>query len=509
MKINRSVYPRWRVRNSQARKSRRGVAVIIVLTIIAITMSMSYAILRSQSTIVRIQSNSNLRGNARQAAMTGYLVALRKIQDASWAGADTTFTGNAAANMTYSVSYVTGDASLTSTSSDYSEYPYRITMTVTGTATDPTNSAASVTDHIQAVLKLVPRALQAEPTNFSSITQYTVYQTDTQHFQIENRRRIEGPVLVKGDIRLFTEAPNGNSPNTRYIQDLGLLRMTSGQDYRPFNAQINLPFNSTNSTIRGQLTTNFGLTLVDTSATSMANDWSFPSSVATYKLYTGGKSYTVATAAATLSNTTLTSNPLTNPAGIFYRNGDVSIGNGVTILGTLMSSGKIQLTGTSLNLQPVSLPALRGTTTRINLPVLVASDDLRLQGTATGTVTGFIGTFSEFILDQRSQATSLQLFGHVATPKFTWHDCIEWNSGSSWWSTMWILFTFQAGQPGGQTNFVTWLASGTLPSTPTVTLKPETSVPVYHWQNGSNPIFVKHTSDPGLRWDVLNWKENP
>ena len=492
-----------------ARRDRRGVALIIVLTLIAITLSLSYAVMRSQGTIARIQANSDLRANARQAAMAGYLIALRQVHNSSWAGADTSFSGNAGPRMTYQVSYVTGDASLTASNPNYSEYPYRITLTVTGTATDPSNLAVSVADHIQAIVKLVPRQLQPEPTNFSSMIQCTAYQTGSNDFQIEPRRRIEGPVRIQGQLKLFKQSPNDATANLHYIQDLGLLRTASNLDYRPFTGPISLPFSNTDSTTRGELTANFGLTLSNISESSPASDWAFPNHPTTYRLYTGGKVYTVSTAASTLQNVSLAANPLTNPAGIFYSSGDITIGNNVTIQGTLLASGKIQLSGTNLNLQPVGLPAVRGTTTPIKLPVLVAADDIEIKNTATGTVTGMLASFNNFLLDQRSQAVGMQLLGNVTAKQFAFYDCTEWSLGGGMWSTLYSMFVLQRGMIGGTTNFATFLQNSGFPSVPTVTLKPETTAATYHWQTGNNPVFVPHSSDPGLRWDVLSWKEYP
>ena len=498
-----------RGRRARARRDRRGVALIIVLTLIAITLSLSYAVMRSQGTIARIQANSDLRANARQAALAGYLAGLRQMHNASWAGADTSFSGNAGPNMTFQVSYVTGDASLAATSTSYSEFPYRVTMTVTGTATDPTNLAVSVSDHILAVVKLVPRQLQTEPATFGSIIQFTAYETGSNDFEIEPRRRIEGPVRIQGKVRLFKEAPNDSAANSRYISDLGLLRTSNNLDYRPFTGPISLPTSSSDGTTLSALTTNFGLTLTNITATSPASDWAFPSTARTYRLYTGGKVYTIANAASTLQNVSLAADPLTNPAGIFYSSGDVSIRDNVTIQGTLLASGKILVSGANVNLQPVSLPAFRGTTTPIKLPVLVASSDIEFQNTASGTVTGMLASFNNFLLDQSSQNLTLQLFGNVTAKQFTFHDCTEWAFGGGTWSTLYTLFTAQKLLPNGTANFATYLRNAGLPSSPTVTLKPETTAATYHWQTGNNPVFVPHASDPGLRWDVLSWKEYP
>ncbi|HZZ73465.1 MAG TPA: hypothetical protein VFE24_14520 [Pirellulales bacterium] len=487
-------------------RARRGVALIIVLSIIAITLSMSYAILRSQGTILRIQANSDLLARAKQAANTGYLVALHKIHDASWSGADTSFSGTLTAGQTYQVSYTTGDASLVSTSSDYWLYPYRITITITGTAVDSSNSAISVSDHIAAVLQLVPRQLNTEPTNFSTMTQYTAYETTNADFQIEPRRRIEGPVLIQGKVTLFQDSPSDPAANSRYIQDLGLLYTSFNTDGRPFSGKLSMPLNKTPPGTRTTLTSNFGLTLQDTPAASAGSDWTFPAGL-TYRLYTGGKAYNFGTASATLQNTSLVANPVTNPAGIFYCSGNMTVRDNVTVQGTLYANGKIQLPGVSLSFQPATLKALRDSSTPIKLPAMVAANDIEFQSTASGNVSGLLASFGQFMVDEGAQSLSLQIAGKVIAKQFTLHDCTEWDLNNGVWSIILTLFNLQ--KSSGTSNFCVYLGYSGLNSTPATTIKAEAAAPVYHWQTNGNPIFVKHASDSGLRWDVLSWKEYP
>src|SRR5690606_14022179 len=72
---------------SHARPSptqRQGASIVFVLCMIALTLGASYAIVRSEMSSVRIQQNSGRRGLARQAAMQGLSVAMRKMQESGW-----------------------------------------------------------------------------------------------------------------------------------------------------------------------------------------------------------------------------------------------------------------------------------------------------------------------------------------------------------------------------------------------------------------------------------------
>ena len=115
---------------------RRGMAVVMILGLLAITMAMSYSMMRSQAINAQIQHNSQRGGHARQAAITGLATALRKIHQDDWEGIDTEFTGWLSTTESYSVSFATGDAALTPGDPDYEMYPYRVTITSVGRVED-------------------------------------------------------------------------------------------------------------------------------------------------------------------------------------------------------------------------------------------------------------------------------------------------------------------------------------------------------------------------------------
>ena len=108
---------------------------------------------------MRIQQNSNRHALARQAAMVGLSVAMRKMEVSGWTGVNSTISGSLNAQDSYSVTYTAGDDSLTSGSANYSEYPYRVTFMSTGTSTDSGSSPSRATHKVRAVVRLIPRKL--------------------------------------------------------------------------------------------------------------------------------------------------------------------------------------------------------------------------------------------------------------------------------------------------------------------------------------------------------------
>jgi len=57
---------------------RRGMALLMVLLLLSLTLGLSYAAMRSQATVSMIQRNSDRRASARQDAITGLSVALKR-----------------------------------------------------------------------------------------------------------------------------------------------------------------------------------------------------------------------------------------------------------------------------------------------------------------------------------------------------------------------------------------------------------------------------------------------
>src|SRR2546430_9067956 len=113
----------------------RGIAVVMVLGLLAITIAISYATLRGQGTTTQLARNNSRSLEARAAARSGIAAALRKISENAWGGVGSTLNSGVTANSSYFVTFTTGDEKLLPGSTDppYSEWPYRLTIDSTGT----------------------------------------------------------------------------------------------------------------------------------------------------------------------------------------------------------------------------------------------------------------------------------------------------------------------------------------------------------------------------------------
>jgi hypothetical protein len=400
-------------RRSSVAARRRGMALVLVLALISLTLGVSYALVRVQTSTVKTATNGRLTDAARQAALTGLSAGLRRISQTSWGGIGSTVTGNVNTTDTYGVTFTEGDPNLLDTDPDAADWPYRVTVTATGYAVDPTASGVTTTYKVEAVARLVPKQLSSNPSMWTMMLGYVYYQTGTDNNSVQLPVRITGTQRWNGTLSSFlTSYPTTTNQRQRYLSDLNAMRTNGYADCRPFNGPIVTLTSAMSTTNRNFLTSNLGVTLSNAAAASTTN-WSHPGTVTTYKLYAGGTSYTVPTLGSTISNTTYQPSAKTNPAGLFFRNGDVAIGNNTTVVGTIISTGNVIITGTNVSLQPASLTPLTGTTSVPQLPAVVANSQFRISDGSYSTVRGTVAAFDSFTSLSGTQDTRLDFQGNL------------------------------------------------------------------------------------------------
>ena len=486
------------------RGERRGFTVLLVLALISMTLGVSYALLRTQAASARSSANGRMRGSARQAALTGLSAGLRRISQTSWGGVGTSLTGNVSGSDTYSVSYTAGDASLAVTATNAADWPYRVTIAATGYSVDPTASTVSTTYKVEAVVRLIPKKLAANPSAWSTMLPYTFYQTKTDSLSIQLPLQINGPQHWQGGLTTFMSSyPTTLAQRNQFLTDLNAMRSNGYPDCRPFTGVITMPTGSTTTTVRSQLTSNLGLNLTNSPGSNVSN-WSHPGTVSTYRLFPGGPSYNVPSLGTTISGTTLQADPRTNPAGIFFRNGDLSIGNNTTVVGTLIATGDINLVGTNVSLQAPTLIALDGATALPQLPTAVVGDDFQLQSGSGATVVGTVAAFDDFINLAGTQSTAFNMQGTLIAAAVITEVRNEWNFGSLWWSLLWSAYNGQSSVP----YWPVYAAGSSLDYTPRLSLNPAPATNVVRqWFTGDAPVYDVGTGDPGLKWSVLRVTE--
>lgn len=483
-------------------RSRAGLAVVLVLGLLSIALALSYATLRSQATIQQIQDNNDRRQQARLTANAGLGLALARMHEANWGGVGSTLTGTLSSTESYSVAFVGGDPRLTSTSPDYGRWARRVTVTATGSSSDPAYPTVVVTHRARAIVELVPRSLASEISGWSSTLPFTLYQFGTQSCELQLPCRIEGACRLQGTVSLASSAPNTTASRQRYLADLNLMRTNGQPDYRTVTGPISLPFSATGQTTRDLFTSQLGVTLSDITQQS-SQSISFSLAAGTYRLYPGSPTFNMQTVGSSLEEVTLSPDPVTNPLGIHYRNGSVTIADDVTIRGTLLCTGTVTVEGEDVQFEPADLANVSGQSDPVRLPVVIANT-FRLNTEATGQARGNVVCWSEFRAVAGCNCLDFTIQGRVLTNRFRFEAREEYTA--RWWSLLLTLFQADA---GGHAYFPTYVAAHGALLTPDLVIRPDASNRRDHYYNPSDPFYAVAAGDGGLYWDILELTDLP
>jgi hypothetical protein len=229
----------------------------------------------------------------------------------------------------------------------------------------------------------------------------------------------------------------------------------------------------------------------------------------TYQIYPGGPVYNVGQVSSTISGANFAPDPVTNPLGIFFSGSDVTIGNNVTISGTLISGGAVNIGGAGINFVPFNLPALAGSSAPVRLPAIVANGNFHCASGVGASIAGIIIAGGAATIDSGSQSNGVALSGHlIAGGDIAIHGRSEWQLSASMWNTLYTAFQAQLLLPTRVLYFPTYLSAFGLNSNPLLTVKPDPTLLLNQWQDLSGPIYVPAGGDGGLRWELLSWTDN-
>ena len=501
-------------------------AVVLVLGLLALTLTLSYAMLRMEYQVEQSQTNISGLEKARLAAVTGISVALRKMHDGTWAGVNTTLHGNLTTGVSYDVGFAAGDSSLTSAHPDYAEYPYRVTLSAVGTAVDPAQPNAQVSYRVQAVAQLSRRQLNAAatPSRWAQLNSYTVYQWNAsstpRDLPIELPCQIRGNACFEGALRLCQAYPKYQSSRERYLKDLRLLSQ-AGTDYRPFTGTVALDNSRQSGSVTNELTSWLGVNVTGISGNSIV-PLTFPSGVTSYQLYPGGKVYAIPRLQDVLvspaKNQVLAADPLNNPLGVYRTDASWSFMAGSKLTGTLLCENPtavITVSGSAVQLSGLNLPNLEGSNASYQLPLAIVKNDVVVAGSSVSTVSGLVIAWNQFVISSGSKGTLLTLTGRVFADGFGINGRTEWSTltDAQWQQSLSdflnqydpLLFALGLSEQ----YYPRWMEKSPylLAAAPKLNFIPPTNV-TYHWPNWGQPIYVKADGDAGLRWNLVSWGES-
>ena len=397
---------------------------MVVMVSLSISVTVAYAFLQTQSTALQIGDNGTRQDLALQAAQAGAAVALQDLQSATWAGVSTTLTRNigtvSGGNLTYSVQY------LAASGSSAGETALRVLIRSTGTWLSTRDSTQRAERVVEVVSQLQPRIpgraivsgdlaaaedVADNPTNFDQIQTYALWGRDTgSTLVLEPGDRIEGNIWINDNPVLYGDPHWDSDVRDDFMKAVGtrFTRTVSGQKQflHPHPLSGTVTFKSNPSSSQQSDLSDFKvswtrISSMPSSPTIDFSDWQ------TYRVYANGFIYASETVSSSLQNVTLRPSAA-NPLGIFYRNGSISLGDNVTIQGTLVSTSQISFNGDDIHVVSYNYCTDAGTpiTTQAEnwprLPAIVAdrvSFDRNTSSTVEGaillkdTFTGAGGTF--------------------------------------------------------------------------------------------------------------------
>jgi len=234
------------------RYRRDGFAVVIVLALLSVTLALSYSMMRVQSTTSQIQQNMSRQADARQAAISGLSAGMREMYESDWEGITSTLTMNLGDNRSYQVSYQAGDAWLTADDPDYSQKPFRVTVVSTGYAFDPANPTVRSQYTIRAVVQLVRRKLQSNPSGYATAAGHSMYSYGTGTNTLEAPNQVHGKTFINGKLDLCEDWQKTNRPFHGLIDEIVIYDRDMGS-LEIF--LIGLTGNLTNSSLASALST--------------------------------------------------------------------------------------------------------------------------------------------------------------------------------------------------------------------------------------------------------------
>jgi hypothetical protein len=303
-------------------------------------------------------------------------------------------------------------------------------------------------------------------------------------------------------VRSLTWASTENA-RRRLFRDLTVKHLSGGSDHRPLSGDVHFPYSWQDAETTGELEDWLGLTTHDISISGVQSDWLWLANSAptSYQLYAKGKTYAPeAISTGSLANTTLSASP-DNPLGIFTRVGHLSIGNNVTVNGTILCSGKVDISGTNVTLTPVTMKSTDPASyAGMRIPTLVCGGGFGAGNGCAVTAQGLFISFKEFTVTSGDYGTTFDLEGHVVcAQKFVLGTRTEW-AGHDFTAAI-KSFMNQA----THVRFPDYLNSTGLNPTPLIVIRQPTLNYEYHWIDPASPdpLYKPTPETGGFEFEIV------
>ncbi|MGQ9770996.1 MAG: hypothetical protein ACUVQG_10605 [Thermogutta sp.] len=487
---------------------RRGFILLIVILGIISAMALTYVVASTSYVNLRKVRNTGLRDRAKASADTGLSVGLSWMCSSGWGGIGSTITRTCGENQAFEVSYEHGDPTLDPDSPEWPDLPYRVTIHAVGKAWHAGESDRPAVHRKSWVVRFVPRAVAAEPAGWSSILEYTFYQTLIADARVNIPAQVLGKCRFRGSLSIAPNYPSTSARQT-YFSDLYAMKSNGYGEWRTFTGPLYLPIASQAYEDTFLLVNWLRVPLIDSYPWLPNNDIELQQDLVSYQLYPGGKTYQIPQLGASLGNTTLLPDVADNPAGIFYAPADITIGSNVIIRGSLFCKGKVHIEGTNIDIEGQPLRGIQSDVP-VEMPALVCKK-LEFSACSSCQIRGLLAIFGELKALKTATVTSIQITGRAFATTLKIDPLSPWESFD--WKEALAQFQNENEEgtlTGEDRYFPLWLRRYGLDPTPRFMMRPPQDNPQYHWKRKNDPVYVAAASDttsldpqPGLRWEFL------
>ncbi len=453
---------RWRRSVGTRGPDRRGLALVVVLFVIAFSLVLSYSFLRLQAVSLRTAANHARVERALAAARAGAALALQRISSPDWAGVDQVLqqtverTAGGQAFAVVSFQRVEGDAADTPPAG-----ALQVVLRSRG-VWQPVEGGTPTERTVELLVRLQPRvpadavsppdweALESgsggpsgrqqksgsagsllsssgsspcdvtpNPPDFHLAQWFTVAAVGTRPLELNPGDRLVGPVWLDSDPNLYQRPKWPAEVRDQVLVDLGAAYGADPVVGRPLPV---FPHPLSGLLVfgpgaKGKAAGDLGELLASTVRVSDSlrlPSWSEREFVA-YRVFDGGFEYRARRLPRTLTHTKLKPTD-DNPLGLFFRTGDVELADDVVVQGSLVVTGTVRVTGRGVYVgscnwlkadgRPVQSDALRWP----RLPAVVARQ-LVFGSDAFAVVEGAVVTSKEV----KRQGAGFQLVGSAST----------------------------------------------------------------------------------------------
>jgi hypothetical protein len=406
--------PRTRLAVRRPAAERRGVSLVTVLVPLSASIVLAVAFLSTQSTATRAAQNAGSGDLARQAAETGLAAALDAMQDPAWAGVSSPLSAevgrDGAGVWSYNVTYsqVARDAGdTTEIGAATAALKARVRSTGTWQAF---GSSRSVNRVMEAVVSLSPR-LPGRPSRpndvatasdratdvsgFSAAQAYAVFAASNgKAFSTEPQTRVAGNVYSQDkDLGLFSDPSLPDGQLDDLFAGLGTDSPGGASAASPHPLAGRIDFGKKPDKGDSDDLDRLGTPYQQVSSLPFP---SFdPADYQTYRLFNGGWQYSAASIGSYLQNVSLGPTEA-NPLGIFYCNGSLTVGDNVTVRGTLVADSDITFRSADAAITAFDWRDGAGGTPVLDrslwpvLPAVVAGDDVTFSSTNRSFIEGAV-----------------------------------------------------------------------------------------------------------------------